>query len=48
MRERRNFAERTKILKSDQVNRKYFLVFEGKNTEQIYFEAINNDRDFFI
>lgn len=46
MRERRNFAERTKILKSDQVNRKYFLVFEGKNTEQIYFEAINNNRDF--
>ena len=28
MREKRTFAERTKVLKSDEVKKKYFLVFE--------------------
>lgn len=45
MREKRNFAERTKVLKSDQVKKKYFLVFEGKDTERIYFEAVDEYRN---
>lgn len=35
MREKRTFAERTKVLKSDEVIKKYFLVFEGSDTEVI-------------
>lgn len=45
MRERRTFAERTRALKSDETKRKYFLVYEGKNTESIYFDMINHMRD---
>lgn len=45
MREKRTFAERTKVLQSDEVRKKYFLVFEGKDTERIYFEAVNEHRD---
>lgn len=41
MRERRSFAERTRVLKSSDVRVKYFLVFEGSETEEIYFDAIN-------
>lgn len=44
MRERRNFGERTSVLKSDKVKGKYFLVFEGKETEEIYFTMIHNRR----
>lgn len=40
MRERKNFAERAKVLKSDEAKKKYFLVYEGKDTELIYFDAI--------
>lgn len=40
MREKRCFAERTRVLESDEVKKKYFLVYEGKDTEAIYFEAI--------
>lgn len=40
MREKRSFAERTKILQSNEVKKKYFLIFEGKVTEEIYFEAL--------
>lgn len=39
MRESRTFAERTKVLKSDEAIKKYFLVYEGKDTEVIYFDA---------
>ena len=45
MRESRTFAERTKVLKSDEAKKRYFLVFEGANTEKIYFEALENARD---
>ncbi|MCI6244026.1 MAG: RloB family protein [Agathobacter sp.] len=42
MRESRTFAERTKVLKSDEATKKYFLVFEGSDTEVIYFDAIRS------
>lgn len=45
MRESRTFAERTKVLKTDEVKKRYFLVFEGASTEKIYFEALENARD---
>lgn len=45
MREKRKFGKRTELLKSDEVNKKYLLVFEGKKTELIYFNAINDLRD---
>lgn len=45
MRESRTFAERTKALKSDEVKKRYFLVFEGASTEKIYFEALEKARD---
>ena len=41
MREKRNFAERTKLSKEDRTRKKYFLVFEGSRTEEIYFDTIN-------
>ena len=44
MRERKTFAERTKVLDSDEAKRKFFLVYEGEETEVIYFDAINNNR----
>lgn len=44
MRESRTFAERTKVLKSDEAKKRYFLVFEGASTEKIYFEALENAR----
>lgn len=40
MRESRTFAERTKVLKSDEAIKKYFLVYEGSDTERIYFNAV--------
>ena len=36
MREKRNFAERTKALDSPEIRKKYFLVYEGENTEVIW------------
>lgn len=45
MRESRTFAERTKALKTDETARKYFLVFEGADTEGIYFDAVKAMRD---
>ena len=44
MRESRTFAERTKVLKSDEALKKYFLVYEGSDTEDIYFDAIRSLR----
>ncbi len=45
MREKRSFAERTKVLSSDEARKKYFLVYEGKDTELIYFDAMNELRE---
>ncbi|MEE1242688.1 RloB family protein [Frisingicoccus sp.] len=45
MRESRTFAERTKVLKSDEALKKYFLVYEGSDTEVIYFDAVNSMRE---
>lgn len=44
MRESRTFAERTKLSESDRTLKKYFLVYEGSDTEQIYFDAVNSMR----
>lgn len=40
MREKRTFAERSKILKSNETKRKFFLVYEGSSTEVLYFDAL--------
>ncbi len=45
MRESKVFAERSKILKSEEVIKKYFLVYEGSDTEVIYFDAISSLRE---
>ena len=45
MREKRTFAERTNVFTSDKTLRKYFLVYEGSETEAIYFDAVNSMRD---
>ncbi len=45
MREKKSFNERTRVRESDQVRVKYFLVFEGTETEEIYFDAINTNRN---
>lgn len=45
MREKKSFAERTKVLPSDEVRRKFFLVYEGKHTELLYFDAVNELRE---
>lgn len=44
MREQRTFAARTKVLETSEAKRKFFLVFEGAKTEEIYFDAINRFR----
>ena len=44
MRERKSFIERTKVKSDDQVKIKYFLVFEGAETEEIYFDAVNTHK----
>ena len=45
MRERRIFAERTQVFSSDKTLRKYFLVYEGSNTEVLYFDTVNAMRE---
>ena len=45
MREKRRFAERTRISNEDRTRKKYFLVFEGNRTEEIYFNTINELKD---
>jgi len=45
MRESRTFAERTKVLKTDEAIKKYFFVYEGSDTEVIYFDAIRSLRE---
>ena len=44
MREKRDFAKRSENLQNREVRRKYFLVYEGKNTEGIYFDGISEHR----
>lgn len=46
MREIRTFAKRTNVLKSDEALKKYFLVYEGSDTELIYFDAVNSMREY--
>lgn len=45
MREKKSFAERTKVLPSNEVRKKYFLVYEGKDTELLYFDAVKELRE---
>ena len=45
MREKRTFAERTQVFTSDKTLRKYFLVYEGSETEEIYFDAVSSLRE---
>lgn len=45
MRESRTFARRSKVLKSDEALKKYFLIYEGSDTEVIYFDAIRSMRE---
>ena len=45
MRESKTFAERTPVRSSDETVKKYFLVYEGSDTEVIYFDAVNNFRN---
>lgn len=45
MRESRIFAERTQVFSSDKTLRKYFLVYEGSDTEVLYFDAVNTMRE---
>lgn len=40
MREDRRFAERTRVLNSDEALKKFFLVYEGTETEAIYFDEM--------
>ncbi|MCR5237403.1 MAG: RloB family protein [Lachnospiraceae bacterium] len=44
MREKRDFAKRSGAVESREVRKKYFLVYEGKNTEDIYFDGISEHR----
>jgi len=44
MREKRNFAERTRFLKTDEAKKKYFLVYEGECSEDRYFKAVESLR----
>lgn len=41
MREKKSFAERAKVLTSDEGKKKYYLVYEGERTESLYFDAVN-------
>lgn len=44
MREKREFAKRSGTQESREVLKKFFLVYEGKNTEDIYFDGISDHR----
>lgn len=45
MREKKSFAERAKVLSSDEARKTYFLVYEGEYTELLYFDAVNELRE---
>ncbi len=40
MMESRTFAERTRVFSTDKTLKKYFLVYEGSETEVLYFNAV--------
>jgi len=44
MRESRVFGARSRTRLSDEIRKKYFLVFEGSKTEPLYFQAVNDAR----
>lgn len=44
MREKRKFGERSKALSSNEPHKKYFLIYEGNETEVKYFEAIEENK----
>lgn len=48
MRERHTFGERTKTRATDEAKRKFFLIYEGKDTERIYFEQIEQCRNVLM
>ena len=41
MREKKKFAERSRILSDTEVRKKVYLVYEGEKTEALYFEAVD-------
>ena len=41
MREKKTFAQRTRTRNTDEVRKKYFLGYEGKETEEMYIEVVN-------
>ena len=45
MRELKEFGKRSVVLKSNQPKIKYLLLFEGEETELIYFNSVNNLRN---
>ena len=45
MREKRNFAERSRAFASPEILKKYFLVYEGQDTEAIYFDGVSEHRN---
>ncbi|MGM9942229.1 MAG: hypothetical protein ACI32N_09620 [Bulleidia sp.] len=45
MREKKSFAQRTETRKTDEARKKYFLVFEGDKTEELYFEEVSANRN---
>ncbi len=45
MREKRDFAKRSGVKDSREARRKFFFVYEGKNTEDIYFDGIVDYRN---
>lgn len=44
MREKRKFGKRSKVLSSNEPHKKYFLIYEGIETEVKYFEAIEENK----
>ena len=44
MREKRDFAKRSGAVEGREVRKKYFLVYEGNKTEDIYFDGISEYR----
>lgn len=44
MRIQKTFAERTRAHNTDQMTRKFFLLFEGEETERQYFKGINDNK----
>ncbi|MGN1404735.1 MAG: RloB family protein [Erysipelotrichaceae bacterium] len=45
MREKKSFAQRTRTRDSDEAKKKYFLVYEGDETEELYFEKVEAYRN---